>query len=191
MRDTFLILRSRASDTLIQASRIREEADRLGYDDPVRDVRCPTVRVLRRVGRKRHREEQDTPILGSFIFVRWAKEDTYFVNYLEDRFPFIGAMRMPQGGFASCQEREIDTINKLELPVVDETEPVVQWQRGETVQVLPAIAFLRGVVGSVVKVKNNGEVVLKILDNKGLSLSTLLIHGSQLQVSTWTPPVAA
>jgi hypothetical protein len=188
---SFLILRSRASDTLIQASTLREDAARLGLDDPVLDVRCPTCRIIRRVGRSRHREEQDTPILGSFIFIRWHNHSTYFAHRIEDKYPFLGVMRLPQGGFAFCSEKEVEEIGELApiMPVVTAEETPFDYKIGMEV-IVNTIGFLKGITGRIVRVKSNGEVVLKIIDNKGWKLSTLLIHVSALKVSECAPVAA-
>jgi hypothetical protein len=191
---SFLILRSRMEDTLIQANRLRDDAARLGIDDVVSDIRCPTCRTIRRVGRSRMRMEQDTPILGSFIFIRWDGS-TYFANYIEDKYPFLGVMRLPQGGYATCSDKEVDDIGTpipvAPIPAMPGPDPAIEYKHYDFGTLLEIdIGFMRGITGTVVRTKSDGQVVLKLVDNKGWKLSTLLIHVSALKVPL-TAPVAA
>lgn len=173
---TYLIYRCQSTETIKWADKMR---DMLAID-----VRCPTCRVVRRVGRNRDRIEVDVPLLGSFIFVEWfgVRE----AIEIERRFSRVQIMRLPQGGYAKC---ELGEIEDMEPPVVIEdeepTEPPPWWQLAncKDLEVLVQRGPMAGVTGTVKRVKQNGEVMLKVTDSKKWQLSTLLIHGSLVTVS--------
>lgn len=177
----FLILRCRTADTLKQFAALQNYSQELGIGRS--DVRCPTYRIERRVGRNRERIEIDVPILGNFLFVRWPG-DLCWANYVERKFPFISIMRLPHGGYATCSGKELDVINKLPaLPVVDSSEWIADtFQPGDLVEVKPG-TFLGHIVGEVTSVRKSGEVRLKVTNSGELKMTTLLVHGSLLTIS--------
>ncbi len=172
---TFLIYRCRASDTLKQVDELREAHEMLALKRD--DIRCPTVRIVARVGRSRARAEQDVPLMSSFIFVRWDDESLYRAQYVEYKFPFLKIMRLPQGGYATCSEKEIALISEP-VAVVIPLVPVQLFKFGDLVRI--TTSFLTGVTGTVIRTKLNGEVTLKVKENMGWRFSTLLIHSSAL-----------
>lgn len=175
----FLILRTKNADTLKQAEYLRDRVDMLGLQPD--DVRCPTMRIERRVGRERARVECDVPVLGNFLFLRW-EGDLYWANYLERNFHFVTIMRLPHGGYATCSEKEVNSINLLPpLTILKEDQwPVLKV--GDNVVVRDG-SFLQGIEGKVLKIKKSGEVLVKVLESHGLKLNTLLIHTSLLTIS--------
>lgn len=179
---TYLILRCQYNrDTLSQVEGLRKLSDHLGVEPE--QIQCPTMRVTRRAGRNRDRIEVDVPVLNGFLFVKWTHGNIHFVNYIEDMMPFLTAMRLPQGGYAYCADEEVAEINKL--PAIVLAEPIVSWAKGDVAEL--TVGWLRGMRGTVERVRDDGVVKLRIEpkdgEKRGLKVSTLQIHGSALKVA--------
>lgn len=181
---TFLILRSQYNaSTLKELDKLRAHAERLGVAES--DIVCPTMTTTRRIGRSRDRIEVQVPVLDSFLFIKWTSGDTHFVNYVEDVFPFISAMRRAQGGFMHCTAKDIESVNKLaaQAPMPD-SAPAIAWEAGSECEV--EVGFLHGLRGIVQRMTSSGMVRIKIEPTEaikhGLKLSTLQIHGSALRI---------
>lgn len=181
----FLLYRSRF-DVLKQAQSIREHL----LCEP-HDVKVPTCRIKRRIGRNRERVEMDVPLLGSIIFVRWEDQNIAGAQYLERRFPFIRIWRLPQGGYATCEEREIDEMSSLPLLAeeLDYEEKNPEYEVDDQLQVKAGL--FTGVFGTVLRVKRTGEVILKVDQSVKWRTSTLLIHSSLLAYRQSVPDKAA
>jgi len=171
-------------DTLPQFYDLLAESDRWGLSQ--NDIRCPTQRMTIRVGRERDRQEVTVPIIRSFLFVRWSGS-LEFANHLERAFPFIKIMRRNEGGYATCEEKEIEAIQPdpklLEGSSVnkDQVQTIKEQFPQDSIVVIDKGPF-QGLKGIVQNVNGSGEVKLDITESYGWQLSTLLVSAFVLQL---------
>lgn len=134
---------------------------------------CPTTLVTTRTSHSRKRTQIVIPILPSFLFLPTLTTSLDLPHPISSK---IRPLRHPTLGPRFCTLSEIERISS---PSPNSSNYGYNFQLGDKVQIVDN--FLAGVTGTVIEIRNNGTISLKVLEDIGLQINTCIVSESVLQ----------
>jgi len=158
----FLILRCHPRDTL-----------NLSLLNP--DLLCPTTTIQVRRGPSRQRETITIPILPSFLFY------PHPIQSIQLSFPRFShklhIMKRPPLPYATCTLSEITIMSTTHALLAIPPDGLTINAHVEVTD-----GLLCGCTGTILNIKTNGDITLKIKEHLGWQINTCIVNASVLRL---------
>jgi len=130
---------------------------------------CPTTDIVSRKGPSRSRTLIQIPILPSFLFLPSSLPFPPLSSRLH-----IMKRPFPHNPYAYC------TLNEIEIMITtSQSLPNDTFQCGSHVKIISGL--FTGVTGTIVQIRNNGDITLKIQQHLGWKFNTCIVKANVLQ----------